>query len=106
MWALLKRIERQLEVPRLMAGDFNKVSNQRDRVGGECMSCVCARMSIATKEGMHLFIFDHVSTKNNRRNKNYNHVRGPPSDYYKHWSEPKVRRRYRPSLTGAGQTLL
>jgi hypothetical protein len=46
-----------------------------------------------------LFIKHHGRTKNTRSNKNDIHVHRPPSDNYKHCSEPKTHRRHRPSLT-------
>lgn len=54
----------------------------------------------------NLFLFNHGNTMNNRNNKNYIQVRGPPSDDYKYRIKPKARRRHRPFLVGARQKLL
>jgi hypothetical protein len=43
--------------------------------------------------------------QNIRHNKNYIQIRRPPSNDYKHSSEPMSRCRHRPSFAGAGQNL-
>ena len=53
----------------------------------------------------NLFIFNHDNTTNTR-NKNYIQIRRPSSDDYKHRSEPKARRRHRPSIAGVGHNVL
>jgi hypothetical protein len=58
------------------------------------------------KRTTDLLIIINNSTKNTKSNKIYKKVFGPPTGDYKHWSEAKARRRPRPSITGAGQSLL
>ena len=57
------------------------------------------------KKTSNLFIFNHDSTTNTK-NKNYIQIRRPPSDDYKHRSEPKARHRHCPSIAGVGHNLL
>ena len=53
-----------------------------------------------------LFIFNYSSTTNTKNNKNYIQIRRPPSDDYKHRTEPKARRCHHPSLGGTEQNFL
>ena len=72
--------------------------NVADEVEGLRVFFFCEKTS-------NLFIFNHGSTMNTR-NKNYIQNHRPPSDDYKHRSEPKARRRHSPSIAGAGHNLL
>jgi chorismate synthase len=58
-----------------------------------------------SKRTTDLLIIINNIIKNTKSNKNYKKVFRPPGGDYTHLSKPKVRRRPRPSITGARQSL-
>ena len=60
------------------------------------------------REKLLIYSTNIMEVQRTRKVKKIIHARRPPSDNYKHWSDPKTHCRHPPSLprTGVGQTLL